>query len=185
MDTPRFTNTVSVVPPGGVWFFQIGEDRVASPVYDLAVKMVAEVLAKHGVNKQAPQALAEFMCPHMPSWFCAGNVGHSPVITVKEACEKARPYFGQRVLPVDLITKRMEICQSCKKHRRDFCLHCNGLDSWVSAGFRRARPVLPADAASGCCSCAGTMEAVIASVEYGEEDVVWEGVPETCWRLRK
>lgn len=180
----RFVNT-SFVPPGGMWFFQLGDDRVTSPVYELAVKRVGELLALRGVDKNPAQALAEFMCPHMPSWFCAGEVGHSPVITVKDACEKAWPYFGKKVLPVDIISRRLEVCQSCAKHRRDFCLHCSGLDTWVSDGFRNARPVLPADDASGCCTCAGTMEAVIASVAYGEQDSVWEGVPETCWRNQR
>lgn len=185
MSTPaRFSNT-TFVPPGGMWFFQLEDDRVAMPVYDLAVKRVGEILARHGVRKDPAQALAEFMCPHMPAWFCAGNVGHSPVITAKDACERARPYFGRKVLPVDLISRRLETCQACPRHRRDFCLHCNGLDTWVSDGFRNARPVLPADAASGCCTCAGTLEAVIASVAYGEGEPVWEGAPETCWRYRK
>ena len=180
----RFANT-TFVPPGGSWFFQIGDDKVVSPVYELAVKRVAELLAIHGIKKDPGQALAEFMCPHLPEWFCKGNVGHSPVITVKVACEKARPYFSKSVLPVDMISRRLEACQVCPKHRRDFCLHCSGIDTWVSDGFNNMRPVIPADAASGCCSCAGTLEAVIASVEYGDNDLVWEGVPETCWRIRK
>ena len=179
----RFAST-TFVPPGGSWFFQIGDERVSSPMYDVAVKRVGELLARKGIDKRPEQALVEYMCPHMPAWFCVGEVGHSPVITVKAACEKARPYFGMRVVPVDIISRRMEVCQACPKHRRDFCLHCNGLDTWVSDGFRNARPVLPVDTASGCCSCAGTMEAVIASVDYDKQDSVWEGVPETCWRNR-
>lgn len=182
-DAARFTNT-TFVPPGGSWFFQIGEDQIASPVYELAVKRVGELLAQHGIDKNPEQALAEFMCPHMPEWFCAGKIGHSPVITVKEACNKALPYFSKKVLPVDMISKRLDMCQMCPKHRRDFCLHCSGIDSWVSSGFKHKRPIIPADAASGCCTCSGTLESVIASVEYNDQDSVWEGVPDTCWRIQ-
>lgn len=181
----RFVQTAYVVPPGGSWFFQLGDERVSSPVYELALRRVDELLKRHGVDTPADVALAEYMCPHMPSWFCAGDVGHSPVITVKEATAKALPYFRRRLVPVDQIVRRMEACQACPRHRRDFCLHCNGLDEWISGGFRGKRPALPADAASGCCTCAKTLEAVIASVEYGEGDSVWEGVPETCWRNKK
>ena len=184
MTPARFSST-AFVPPGGSWFFQIGEDRVSTSVYGIAVSRVADLLAKHGVKADPAQALADFMCPRMPAWFCTGSTPHSPVITVKEACEAARPYFSRRLLPVDLVTKRMEACQACPRHRRDFCLHCNGLDEWISDGFRGRRPALPADAASGCCTCAGTMEAVIASVEYEDGEPAWKDAPDTCWRKRR
>ena len=184
MSVPARFKQTAFVPPGGQWFFQLGDDRVASPIYELALKRVADVLRSHGDDRNPAQALADFMCPHMPAWFCEGETPHSPVITVKEACERARPYFARTPLPADLVSRRLERCQMCPRHRRDFCLHCNGLDEWISAGFRGRRPALPADSASGCCTCAGTMEAVIATVEYGEGDSVWEGVPETCWRIQ-
>lgn len=182
---PRFCQTASIVPPGGSWFFQLGDEKVSSPVYELALRRVDALLKAHGVKTPADVALAEFMCPHMPKWFCEGDVGHSPVISVKDATKAALPYFGMRMVPADVITRRMEECQACPMHRRDFCLHCNGLDEWIAQGFGLKRPALPADAASGCCSCAKTLEAVIASVEYAKGDSIWEGVPETCWRNRQ
>ena len=181
-DVPRFVQTAWVVPPGGAWFFQMGDDKVASPVYEIALKGVGEILAKHGVKTPAPQALAEFMCPHMPPGFCAGPVAHSPAITGKMAADKAERYFYRRLVPVDEVMRRMDVCLRCKAHRRDFCLSCAGWPSWISGKFNNRRPVLPVDTASGCCSCAGTFEAVIASVEYDKDEAVWEGAPETCWR---
>lgn len=183
MGTPaRFVQTAYTVPPGGAWFFQIGDDRVAHPVYEIALKLVDELLKKHGDNRPAAQALAEFMCPHMPAWFCAGAVKHSPVIHASDAAKAARPFFSRTLIPVDLVTRRLEICQDCRRHRRDFCLHCTGYDEWVRSGFGHKRPPLPADEASGCCECTGTFEMAMASVEYDKDEPVWEGAPETCWR---
>ena len=183
MSSPvRFAHTACAVPPGGLWFFQLGDDRIAHPVYDIALRHVDEILKKHKDTRSAAQALAEFMCPHMPAWFCVGAVKTSPMIYPKDAADAARPYFSRTLIPADIITKRMEICQDCKKHRRDFCLHCTGYDAWVREGFDHRRPALPVDEASGCCLCTGTFEMVMASVEYSKDDPVWEGAPDTCWR---
>ena len=180
--TARFVQTAYTVPPGGAWFFQIGDDRVAHPVYEIALKRVDELLKKHGDKRPAAQALAEFMCPHMPARYCAGAVKHSPVIHPTDAAKAVRPFFSRALIPVDIVTRRLEICQDCRKHRRDFCLHCTGYDEWVRAGFDHKRPPLPADEASGCCECTGTFEMAMASVEYDKDEPVWEGAPETCWR---
>lgn len=179
---PRFTQTSHTVPPGGAWFFQLGDDRVFNPVYDIALRQVAAILKKYNDPRPADQALAEFMCPHMPAWFCAGPVQHSPVIYGKDAAAAAPTYLARKLVPADMITRRMEACQMCPKHRRDFCLHCTGWDAQIREWFGFKRPELPVDDASGCCSCARTFEMVIASVEYGKDDPVWEGAPETCWR---
>lgn len=180
-ETPRFRST-TFVPPGGAWFFQLGDDRVSSPMYDYVLKQTAEILRRHGIDADPATELARFMCPHMPEWFCAGSDQHSPVITAKAASEKALPYFRRRLVTSDVITKRMERCQACKRHRRDFCLHCTGYDQWIVDSFGGKRPKLPVDEASGCCECTGTMEAVIASVDYGKDEPGFDGAPDTCWR---
>lgn len=181
---PRFRDSNPyAVPPGGVWFFQVGDDRVATPSYEHALRQVAAVLAKHGMDDLNPvDELAKFMCPHMPAWFCVGSDEHSPVITGRAAAEKALPFFRKPLVTSDVITRRMERCQACPKHRRDFCLHCTGYDTWIIDNFGGRRPKLPVDEASGCCSCAGTMEAVIASVDYAKDEPGFEGAPDTCWR---
>ena len=177
-----FKETRHVVPPGGVWFFRLGDDHVESPIYEFAVRRTGEILRAHGVGGDAGTALAEYMCPHMPAWFCRGEGPVSPVITGREARDNAVPYFGRDLVPVDRVLRRMAICSECMRHRRDFCLHCEGHDSWISGMFRGRRPKLPADDASGCCTCAKTFEAVVASVEYGPDEGIWEGVPDNCWR---
>lgn len=178
----RFVQTAYTVPPGGVWFFQIGDDRVSHPVYDAALRQVGELLKKHGDRRSPAQALAEFMCPHMPAWFCAGSVARSPAVFPRDAAKAAAPYFSRPLVPADIVTRRMALCQDCKRHRRDFCLHCTGYDEWIREGFDHRRPALPVDEASGCCTCTGTFEMVMASVEYRKDEPVWEGAPDTCWR---
>ena len=183
MSAPRFRSVnPTTVPPGGSWFYQIGDDRVSHPMYDFAVRRVDELLRKHGVAADPAEELARFMCPHMPEWFCVGADRHAPVITGRMAVEKATPYFGRRLVTFDVVTARMQRCQACPRHRRDFCLHCTGYDSWIYDGFDGRRPKLPVDEASGCCSCAGTFEALIASVDYDKDEPGFEGAPDTCWR---
>ena len=108
MGTPaRFVQTAYTVPPGGAWFFQIGDDRVAHPVYETALKRADELLKKHGDTRPAARALAEFMCPHMPAWFCAGAVKHSPVIHASDAAKAARPCFSREHFCVKALRVRM------------------------------------------------------------------------------
>lgn len=183
MGHAEFVQTKTIVPPGGVWYFRFGDDSVATPMYDDAVVKVAAILEKYGIADITPQeALADYMCPHMPQWFCRGRSVESPVITASEARAAAEPYFSRQVVPVDDIMSRMDKCTMCPKHRKDFCLHCEGHDQWIEYKFGGHRPVLPSDNASGCCTCAGTFEAVVASVSYNDGEELWEGVPDTCWR---
>lgn len=184
-EIPRFNGVNPyTVPPGGVWFYQIGDDKVSSPTYDMALRRVDELLRKHGVKADAAAELARFMCPHMPAWFCSGTSAHSPVITGRMAAAKAMPFFGRPLVTSDVISARMQVCQACPKHRRDFCLHCTGYDQWIEDRFAGRRPRLPVDDASGCCSCAGTFEAVLASVDYKDGDAPFDGAPATCWRSK-
>lgn len=181
----RFVSTRSTVPPSGFWFFSYGDDHYESPLYDDTVRHVAEILRKHGVDADPVKALADYMCPQLPAYFCVGDGPSSPVVSPRDAKDNAIAYFGKDVEPIDTVTSRMEVCLMCPKHRRDYCLHCHGYDSWIYDGFRGRRPKLRVDDASGCCTCAKTFEAVVASVAYNDGDPVWEGAPETCWRNRK
>lgn len=180
---PRFRSVNPyTVPPGGSWFYQLGDERVSSPVYSLAVRQVDGLLKRRGIAADAASELARFMCPHMPEWFCVGADAHSPVITGRMAAEKALPYLSRPLVTFDVVTARMQRCQACLRHRRDFCLHCTGYDQWIYDRFGGRRPKLPVDEASGCCSCVGTFEAVIASVDYEKDEPGFEGAPDTCWR---
>lgn len=179
----RFVSTRSTVPPTGVWFFSLGDDHYESPIYDDAVRHVADILKRHGVVDVTPaQALADHMCPQLPSYFCVGDGPSSPVVSPHDAKLNAMKYFGMQVETVDEIVRRMQICQTCPRHRRDYCLHCHGYDSWIVGHFGGRRVKLPVDDASGCCTCAGTFEAVIGSVVYQDGEPAWDGAPDTCWR---
>lgn len=178
----RIVNPKMVTPPGGKWMFAVGDEIIESPLYEDMLRKVDALLRKHGIKANAVTELANFMCPMLPDGQCTGDGPSSPNIYGPEAEKNARQYFGRTVETADVIMKRMQICTKCPKHRRDFCLHCSGYDQWVYDKFRGMRPKLPTDDASGCCSCAKTMEAVIASVCFGENEPVWEGAPDTCWR---
>lgn len=182
MSSCAIINPRSTVPPTGKWEFQLGDDRYESPVYDLVLRHTGEILAKHGLKIPAAQALADYMCPRLPKWMCTGRGPHLDLLLAKEAQKEAYSYFVRQMETVDVIMRRMEVCTTCPKHRRDFCLHCGGYDTWIYDGFGGRRTRLPPDDASGCCSCARTFEAAIASVTYSAEEPVWEGAPKTCWR---
>lgn len=178
----RIVSPKLVTPPDGVWRFAVGDDMVESPLYEDLLRRADALLRKHGIEANAVDEVAKYMCPLLPPGQCTGEGASSPVIYARDAAEAARPYFSRDVEPADVIQARMECCTRCARHRRDFCLHCTGYDAWVYSMFRARRPKLPADDASGCCTCARTMEAVIASVHYAKDEPVWEGVPDTCWR---
>lgn len=178
----RFVSTRSTVPPGGVWFFSMGDDHYESPLYEDALKHVDMILKKHGSDADAVEALADYMCPHLPAYFCRGEGPSTASVTPHEAKAAAIEYFNRSVETLDVISRRMQACTTCPKHRRDFCLHCNGYDQWIYDGFGGRRVRLPADDASGCCECAKTFEAVIATAMYNPGEAVWEGAPDTCWR---
>ena len=170
------------MPPGGVWRYELDGESVESPIYDVALRKVGELMAKHGVAGSAAAELATYMCARMPKWMCSGARKYVDLLLQRESMQNAVPYFSRQLETIDVIQSRMQRCQSCPRHRRDFCLHCTGCDSWIVDGFKGRRPRLPVDDASGCCSLARTFEAVVASVCYTDKDRMWEGVPDTCWR---
>lgn len=181
----RFSISQHMSPPGGMWFYDGYGEHVEEPTYRMAVLAVAEVLRRHGDRTDPGTALAECMCPQMPAWVCKGETRAKVTVYPMDARETARAYFTRTVVPMDIIMKRMSACCACPMHRRDFCLTCAEHDRYIYDGFGGRRPRLPGDLASGCCLCAKTFEAVVASVEYGKEEPAWEGVPETCWRKQK
>ena len=181
---PRFIETRGTVPPGGMWVFDLNGDHVESPVYDIAVKKVGELLEKHNIKAPAAAMLAAYMCPRMPDGFCTGEVVHEDKVAIfpAQAKENAYDYLIKQVETIDVIRKRLQTCVDCPMHVRTFCLHCGGWDKWIYDGLGGRRPRVPEDDASGCCACAKTFEALLASVVYDKDDKIWEGVPDTCWR---
>lgn len=178
----EFVRTKYLVPPGGTWFFDGYGEHVEDPIYDVAVRKVADLLRRNNDLTDPATALAAFMCPIMPRWFCRGDAAPKLTIYAKDARDEAMNYFHRSLVPMDETTRRLEKCMACPMHRRDFCLTCGEHDRYVYDGFGGRRVKLPGDAASGCCLCAKTFEAVVASVAYGPDEPVWEGAPDTCWR---
>ena len=182
-----FKETRGVVPVSGKWLFQLGDEVVEDYDYDLAVKHVSELLRRHGIQGSASQALADFMCPRLPHYVCNGWTPSAlaklnEAISPREAKDNARPYVDRQLATIDLIRKRMAVCEECPRHRRDFCLHCIGADSWIYQELGYRRSVLPEDHASGCCSASKTFEALICSVLYPKGEAVWKNAPSGCWR---
>lgn len=169
-----------VPPPGGEYFYQLGEDSFRTRSYNEAVRLVRAIMAKHGVTGYAPEELAKHMCPHMPDGFCTKSYGNK-LFSLEKQKQDAEVYFSMPLAAYDEVEKRISTCIGCPKHSRSFCLSCIGAYDWIRAKFRGARRMLPADKYTGTCTCAGTFAAVVASVDkkYLPE---WDDVPDTCWR---
>ena len=179
-----FVTTLST-PPGG-YFYELGGDRAEGPCYSVVLKRVAEIMRKHGREGSPEAELAGYMCPRMgpaAALFCRGAFTPSHDVTKQEAIENSLGYGRRPLVPFDVVSRRMAVCQSCRKRFRSWCLTCAGHYSAILSAFRGRRPKLAADAVSGVCDCARAYEAAIASVDYGDEPP-WDGVPETCWRKK-
>lgn len=171
-------------PPGGKFFWEHdGEIIEARYWFDMEPRVLAH-MRQHGMVGDPARIVAEYMCPHMPDWYCSGGVNHSNVIRVQEAKTTASPYFQKSTVAFDELSRRLQICSRCPMHQRSFCLTCTGILDWVQAGFGGRRVRVPEDKPSGVCQCAKTFESVIAAVDYTDEGI-WEGVPDTCWRRSK
>ena len=176
----------STPPPGGKFFYEFPDgERVESRWWCEMEPLVEAGMRKRGMSGVAKDIVAEFMCPQIEDWYCRGVVPESSIVRMREAKENSKAYFPKSLVTFDEISRRLNICAKCKMHRRDFCLTCTGLDWWISNGFSGRRPRVPEDSFSGTCVCARALEAVIASVGYGDDEAVWDNVPSTCWRHSK
>lgn len=176
----RFKSTMCP-PPGGMFYLEVGGERVQSRDWFEMRRLAAQLLAKHGDRRTPEAAVAEFMCPDMPSWYCTAG-GRSTIMSA-EARENAKPYFSKHLVAVDEMARRLTACRSCPKHSRNVCLTCTGHLQWLLAGFGGRRPRLPEDSLSGLCLSAKTFE--IAPTSVDGELPAWEDVPDCCWRNTK
>ena len=170
-----------VPPPGGEYFCMAGYERIACPDWHRFRPVVEEFMAKHGVSGSPESFVAACMCPYMPDWYCRGVFGSRPV-RMDEARRGAEPYFPRPVVAFDVVQRRLARCESCPRHSRSFCMTCTGILPWLCGRFGGRRVKVPEDTLAGMCECARTFASVVASVEFGEEEPCWEGIPETCWR---
>jgi hypothetical protein len=171
-----------LTPAGGEYFFEHNGDSFRTRSYNDAIVKTKAIMAKHGITGIAESVLAEYMCPHMPDGFCTKGYGNK-VFTLDKLKQTAESYFKLPLATFDVVDKRIETCLNCPKHSRTFCLTCVGALDWIRSGFRNARRILPVDAYTGTCKCAGTFAAVVASVDKDHLPEWTEAqTPETCWR---
>ena len=178
----RFVS-VMTPPPGGKYFLEINGERVEDTNWPMMHQKAAALMAKHGVTGPVEWAVAEYMCPYMPDWYCRGVVGRT-VIRDKEAWDRAQKYFRMNLVTFEEVSRRLRVCQDCPKHSRENgCVTSSGILQKILSAFGGHRVRVLEDEASGICTCARTYEAVVASVVHDKD--IWEGVPDTCWRKSK
>lgn len=181
---PRFANPYAI-PPGGKFFCEVAGKMYEGRNLQEICSKVRPAMVRAGIRGTAEELIAAYMCPRLGptgSWFCKGDFKDSDAVRSSEAIDNSLPYGSRRVVPFDVIEKRLAICMACQKHYRGWCLTCNGHLDRVISCFNGSRPRLPEDVGTGVCKCARAYEMAIASVEYPENERIWEGVPETCWR---
>lgn len=183
-----YVPSVSYAPPGGKWFWGDDDHYVESTDYAEAVsRITAAIRCSWG---DAERKLLDYVCPRVEG-FCLkrdaaeGTFKRVPKTkrTVEELLKNAQPYTTRPDAPANEIMRRMEVCTKCPKWERTFCLGCAKVCSAVYEIFKGRRMKLPGDVRSGICCCADTFDMVVSSVDYRPDDPVWEGTPETCWRL--
>lgn len=184
MRPPRFVSIMS--PPPGGFVFETHGERVTGRCFDEIAPKVRGLMAKYGIAGTAEAAVAGYMCPRLgpaAHAFCAGEFSASDDVGRHEAVDNCEPYYSRQVAPFDVIERRLARCMTCPRHFRGWCLTCTGHHQRILNGFRGRRPALPVDRGTGVCTCARAYEAAVASVEYAPEEKIWEGAPETCWRI--
>ena len=174
----------NVIPPGGLFFYEAHGERATGRTLVEILPKVRAIMARHGIPGLAESALAAYMCPRIPNpgMYCRGPQVPSAHVRPHVAIKESLPYCRRQVAAFDEISRRMRICQECPAHAREWCPTCSGHVSAMMSAFGKRRTELPEDTLSGVCQCAKAYELAIASVEYGEDEPVWEGVPDTCWR---
>lgn len=182
MTAARFVS-VMTPPPGGKYFFELGGERVEASNWPEMHTKAQALMQKHGVTGPVEWAVAEYMCPYMPDWYCRGVVGRT-VVRDREAWDRAQQYFRRDLVPFDEVSRRLRICQGCEKHSREgSCITCSGILAKILAAFGGKRPKVLEDEATGICTCCRTYESVVASVKHGDDP--WPETPDNCWRNQK
>lgn len=174
---------VNAAPPGG-YFCEIRGERVSGKTFVEIEPKVRKLMAKYNVLGLPEAVIASYMCPRMddPGRYCRGAVVPDAHTRPSVAFERSIPYTSKNVVPFDRIERRETVCSKCPKHARHWCPTCSGHPARLLEMFKGRRPALPVDKVTGVCECAKAYEFALASVEYGADEKIWEGAPETCWR---
>lgn len=183
---PVFFKDVNFLPPGGLFFYERDGERVTGRTFLEIAPKVKAILARHGIATSVEAEIADYMCARMPDpgRYCRGASVAVQHVTPHVAIANSMPYCSpaRQVVAFDEVERRLRVCSACPKHRRDWCPTCSGHVSRMMSAFGGRRRKVPEDTLAGVCQCAKAYELAIASVEYGEGDKVWDGVPDTCWR---
>ena len=180
---PVFFRNVNIAPQGG-FFYETHGEKVAAPTYVEIEPKVRALMRKYNIPGTVEQEIAGFMCPriHEAPSLCTGNFSKVDSIMPREAMKRSEEYGNRQVVPFDEVERRLRVCLKCPKHTREYCVTCTGHMNRVLMMFGGRRTAVPEDRGSGICKCARAYEAAITSVEYGKDEPVWVGAPDTCWR---
>lgn len=177
---------VNNVPPGGLYFYETHGEKVTARTFLEIAPKVRALMEKYHIGGLAETEVAAYMCPRIPNpgAYCRGEMVPEAHVRPHVAIKESLVYCKRRVVDFDVISRRMRVCSTCPCHKREWCPTCSGHVSAMMTAFGGRRPAVPEDTLSGVCQCAKAYEIAIASVEYGKDDKVWEGVPDSCWRNR-
>lgn len=182
-NSPTYFKDVNAIPPGG-FFCEINGERVTGRTFVEIEPKVRALMRKYNILGLPEAHIASYMCPRLddPGRYCRGAAVQAAHTRPQEAMQNSIPYTIKNVVSFDRIERREQICVKCPKHSRDWCPTCSGHPSRLNEMFGSRRPSLPVDKVTGVCECAKAYETAIASVEYGKDEEIWKGAPDTCWR---
>lgn len=178
-----FFKDVNRVPPGGL-FCEIGGEKITAKTYLEMELKVRPVALRHRISQPIESVIATYMAERIddPGEYFTGTVPAQVKVRQREAFETSMQYVNRNLVTFDKVSRRYQVCANCPQHRRDWCPTCTGHLSHFDTAFKGKRVRVPEDRVSGVCQCAKAYEYVINAVEYGPDEKVWEGAPETCWR---
>lgn len=176
--------TVNFIPPYGLFYYETHGEKVVGRTFLEIEPRVRALMAKYGIPGLPEQEVAAYMCARMPDSgrYCRGAAVAKEHVRPAEAIRNSLPYCSRPLVDFGEISRRLRVCAACPRHARDWCPTCSGHVSKMESAFGGRRPKQPEDSVSGVCQCAKAYEIAIASVEYGKDEPVWGGVPDTCWR---
>lgn len=178
-----YFKNVNNTPPEG-YFFEAGGERISGRNYAEFEPRLRAMMARHRIPGLPESALAAFMAPHLsdPGRYIRGPSVVQADVTGPEALANSERFVRRAVAPFDRIERRVATCTGCLMHYRGWCPTCVGHVQRLRSMFGGRRPSLPCDAATGVCRCTNAYEFAVCSVEYGKDEKVWKGAPNTCWR---
>ena len=178
--------SVNATPPGGVYEYSVNGRTVTSRSR-IGISQQARALRKQEGLRAFSDGfihVMDYMCRGLPDGFCTSPSGIK-TISPYQVKQNTMTLFSMRLVPVDEIQRREQICIACPRHqRRGFCPSCTGLHTWVYAGFGGRRPELVYDTACGACPEDAYLVTASSSVAELPE-TPGANYPEGCWRIQK